>query len=209
MRNQKKRKFKRWFKNLIYLLCVFIIVSTIFFLQSEKLINLKNIYNESKSFIINIFKKNNEVKSIPLTKSEILINFFKDKLTSEGYIFSHTEIDNNNNLKLFLKNTYQDDGYLYLNIEEDPNTLWLNFLSAIKAEPLKTKLADNFSSLEYIDLRFDNKIFYKFNDTAVNITNTENKSLNNSTSSENTNQVFNPNIAIPASLNIETTSSSN
>ncbi len=39
-----------------------------------------------------------------------------------------------------------------------------NSISAITAEPLAGKLAKEFSQLEYIDLRYDNKVYYKFID---------------------------------------------
>lgn len=46
----------------------------------------------------------------------------------------------------------------------DPLTVVAQFKSAIGTEPLRTKLATSLATLEYIDVRFPNKIFYKFND---------------------------------------------
>ncbi len=46
----------------------------------------------------------------------------------------------------------------------DPLTVVAQFKSAITTEPLKTKLATDMSKLDYIDVRFPNKIFYKFSD---------------------------------------------
>ena len=40
--------------------------------------------------------------------------------------------------------------------------IWTTFISVIDAEPLKSKLKNDFKDLDYIDLRFSNKIFYKF-----------------------------------------------
>lgn len=37
-----------------------------------------------------------------------------------------------------------------------------NLQSAVSAEPLKTELAEKYTKLDYIDLRFGNKIYYKF-----------------------------------------------
>ena len=39
---------------------------------------------------------------------------------------------------------------------------WATLLSAIDTDPLKTKLADTNQTLEYLDVRFGNKVFYKF-----------------------------------------------
>jgi cell division septal protein FtsQ len=38
----------------------------------------------------------------------------------------------------------------------------VNLISALNAEPLKTKLVDSFDDLEYIDLRYEDKVYYKF-----------------------------------------------
>jgi len=37
-----------------------------------------------------------------------------------------------------------------------------NLQSTVLVEPLKTDLKDKYNSLKYIDLRFGNKIYYKF-----------------------------------------------
>jgi hypothetical protein len=44
----------------------------------------------------------------------------------------------------------------------DMARVWSNILSAIDTDPLKGRLASELESLEYIDTRFGNKIFYKF-----------------------------------------------
>ena len=40
--------------------------------------------------------------------------------------------------------------------------IFSNFVTAIDTEPLKTMYQNNFDKLLYIDLRFDNKVYYKF-----------------------------------------------
>ena len=46
------------------------------------------------------------------------------------------------------------------------DTVWSNILSAIDTDPLKSKLETKKETLEYLDARFGNKVFYKFtNDT--------------------------------------------
>jgi cell division septal protein FtsQ len=39
-----------------------------------------------------------------------------------------------------------------------------NLVAAIAVEPFATKIKKDFTNLEYIDLRYDNKVYYKFND---------------------------------------------
>ena len=46
----------------------------------------------------------------------------------------------------------------------DPLTIVSAFKVAVSTEPLKTKIANDLANLEYIDLRFPNKVFYKFRD---------------------------------------------
>lgn len=42
--------------------------------------------------------------------------------------------------------------------------VWSTLVSAIDTEPLKTKLEKNKEGLEYLDVRYGNKVFYRFND---------------------------------------------
>jgi len=44
---------------------------------------------------------------------------------------------------------------------------WSNVISAIDTEPLKGLLEKKKDKLEYIDVRFDNKVFYKFTNTVI------------------------------------------
>jgi hypothetical protein len=46
----------------------------------------------------------------------------------------------------------------------DPKKTWSTLLSAIDTDPLKSKLATEKDTLEYIDSRYGNKIFYRFSD---------------------------------------------
>jgi hypothetical protein len=41
---------------------------------------------------------------------------------------------------------------------------WTTFISAIDTEPLKSKISKEKDSLQYIDIRFGNKVFYSFSD---------------------------------------------
>lgn len=62
------------------------------------------------------------------------------------------------------------NSYVMIASGSDEARVWSNILSAIDTDPLKKSLASNLSSLEYIDARFGNKVFYKFtnkNKTAI------------------------------------------
>jgi len=62
-----------------------------------------------------------------------------------------------------LSHTKDETGYIYLNIyKHTPEETWLNFVSAVDSQVLKNLLRTDLKNLEYIDLRFGNKIFYKF-----------------------------------------------
>ncbi len=47
----------------------------------------------------------------------------------------------------------------------DPKKAWSTLVSAIDTDPLKTKLATERDLLLYLDIRFGNKVFYKFSNT--------------------------------------------
>ncbi len=51
----------------------------------------------------------------------------------------------------------------------DIKKAWSTLLSAIDTDPLKTKLTQRRETLEYLDIRFGNKVFYKFNNTPFEI----------------------------------------
>ena len=48
--------------------------------------------------------------------------------------------------------------------DADPKKVWSTIVSAIDTDPLKTKLIKNKSDLLYLDVRYGNKLFYRFND---------------------------------------------
>ncbi len=73
-------------------------------------------------------------------------------------------------MKIFLKNENDNSSYIYINTNDKAEYVWITFVSAIDAEPLKTKLKNKLTKLDYIDLRFSNKVFYKFKDEILDIT---------------------------------------
>ncbi len=48
--------------------------------------------------------------------------------------------------------------------DSDYKKVWSTLLSAIDTDPLKTKIATNKERLEYLDVRYGNKVFYRFSD---------------------------------------------
>ena len=50
--------------------------------------------------------------------------------------------------------------------ENDYKKVWSTLVSAIDTDPLKTKLTEDKNNLEYLDVRYGNKVFYRFSDMA-------------------------------------------
>lgn len=50
--------------------------------------------------------------------------------------------------------------------ETDFKKTWSTLVSAVDTDPLKSKLANNKEGLHYLDVRYGNKVFYRFNDMA-------------------------------------------
>ncbi len=48
--------------------------------------------------------------------------------------------------------------------DTDKKKVWSTLVSAIDTDPLKSKLEKNKEGLEYLDARYGNKVFYRFND---------------------------------------------
>lgn len=59
---------------------------------------------------------------------------------------------------------YSDEhtGYLVAPLDASFTKLWSTLLSAVDTEPLKSSMMTKKSSFAYIDLRYGNKVFYKF-----------------------------------------------
>ena len=51
---------------------------------------------------------------------------------------------------------------IFFFMNADFATIANNLISALENEPLKTDFKEKYSSLEYLDARFDNKVFFKF-----------------------------------------------
>lgn len=53
---------------------------------------------------------------------------------------------------------------VFLSQDSDFKKVWSTLVSAVDTDPLKTKLSTNREGLIYLDVRYGNKVFYRFND---------------------------------------------
>lgn len=172
----KKRKLKRGFKIFLWFFIFAIIVFSLFFLNYKRVIDLNIAYKDTKNTVVSffqLFKKMDVSSTMSESPDEDLNDFselFKARLSSKGLEFaSSSVVEPNGDMKIYINNTHNDLGYIYVSTKDRAEYVWITFVSAIDAEPLKSKIVNNLNKLEYIDLRFGNKIFYKFNDGMIDI----------------------------------------
>ncbi len=171
---KKKRRLKPFVKLILFIL----FLGIIFFILYKQ-----NFFSSAKSFFQKsylsvknlIYYKN--INSNSETKEESDNNFvsvFKKRLPSQNISFASSTLMPNGDMKIFLKNTKDEVGYLFVNTKDNVEEVWTTFASVLIADPIKNLFTKNLSDLNYIDLRFKNKVFYKFN------------GVNNSNSAPNT-----------------------
>jgi hypothetical protein len=73
-------------------------------------------------------------------------------------------LDKDGEADILLSSESANGPKIIFKIDSDYQKMAENLQAAISTEPLQTKLKSNFSSLLYIDLRFGNKVYYKFNE---------------------------------------------
>ncbi len=73
-------------------------------------------------------------------------------------------IEEGENLKIFLSRdqVLTNGPYVTIKKNSDFQKMAENLKAAIETDPLKSKFKNEYSKLEYIDLRFGNKVYYKF-----------------------------------------------
>ncbi len=163
-KNKKKRKLKKGFKIFLYLILFIIILILIFIFKNK-------ILNSYKYYIAKIYTKE-KILNIENMSNDEFTNIFRMRLPSQNMDYSYTgEIEENGDMKIFLKNT--KDAYIYVNTKDDADYVWITFVSAIDGEPLKSSINKSFEDLNYIDLRFGNKVFYKFYNNSVELNNND------------------------------------
>lgn len=115
-------------------------------------------------FFGNIERKENILGSsfVPNMFSNLI--FFKKSLESMDLKPSAFFVNNIGELNVFFstRSSLLDGPMFMLKMDADFNKVLENLEASLSTEPLKSKFANNYSSLEYIDLRFGNKVYFKF-----------------------------------------------
>ncbi len=89
---------------------------------------------------------------------------FKDALKDMGLKPAVLYIADNGDIKLYLSRTHMESMGPEINFKKDSDFQKIaeNLKAALTTEPLQTKFKKEYSNLEYIDLKFSNKVYYKF-----------------------------------------------
>lgn len=98
----------------------------------------------------------NEIKSI---------TDFMERVTTRLFDVSFVEITKDNDIYFYNK---ERDTAVKYHKGDNIDILWNTLISALDTEPLSDLLQNKKSTLEYIDLRFGNKVFYKFKEESKN-----------------------------------------
>lgn len=90
----------------------------------------------------------------------ILLQDTLDKINLEVYsIF----VKDDGDTEIFLgKSLSNDNPKILFKTEDNILNIIQNLKASVSADPLKSRIEKEYSSLLYIDLRFDNKVYYKF-----------------------------------------------
>lgn len=86
------------------------------------------------------------------------------ELSAVLFPIEHIDIDDYDDIRLYDKSKRSA---IILRTSSDMDKIWSNVLSAIDTDPLKSKLTSKNETLEYLDTRFGNKVFYKFGNGAA------------------------------------------
>lgn len=191
MENNLKNK-KRKLKPFVKVILVLILLSITFFI-----IYKSNFISSAKTFFQNGYTKIKNVIPHKDPDSEInqssddtnndFISVFKKRLPSQNIAFASSTLMPNGDLKIFIKNTKDNAGYIYVNTKDNVEEVWTTFASVLIADPVKNLLNTDLTNLNYVDLRFKNKVFYKFN----NLTNPSSTSIATSTNASTSSTTIN------------------
>lgn len=183
---KKKRKLKPFVK--IILILIGIIIAFIFLYKINFFSSAKNFFQNSfvniKSSITDMFSKkdadtDSEIKENSKNPDDQFVSVFKKRLPSQDISFASSTILPNGDMKIFLKNTKNEAGYLYVNTKDNVEEVWNTFASILISDQFKKLISTDLPNLNYVDLRFKNKVFYKFN----NLTNPSSVLISTSTAS--------------------------
>ena len=178
----KKRKLKPFVKVILFLLFFGIIFFIVY--KSNFISSAKTFFQNGYTKIKNIMPgkdPDSETEEVSDETNNDFISVFKKRLPSQNIAFASSSLMPNGDLKIFIKNTKDSAGYIYVNTKDNVEEVWTTFASILIADPVKNLLNTNLTNLNYVDLRFKNKVFYKFN----NLTNTSTESVATSTTTIN------------------------
>ncbi len=88
---------------------------------------------------------------------------FVEKVDTVFFPIHFINIDENGDVRLY---DSAHATYIAFTRTENLDRVWSNLLSAIDTEPLKSKMVDPSTHIQYLDARFGNKVFYKFTNTS-------------------------------------------
>ncbi|MBX4215815.1 hypothetical protein KW797_02620 [Candidatus Parcubacteria bacterium] len=88
----------------------------------------------------------------------VLLGDFVRKVAMLSLAPSYLVKKEDGDMELFLK----EGGKVALSLKEDMEKMFSNLESALLADPLKSDMEKRRTALDYIDLRFGNKVFFKF-----------------------------------------------
>jgi hypothetical protein len=89
---------------------------------------------------------------------------FKDRIESFGLHPSAFWLDNIGDANFFLVSKSNQKPEIIFKIDADLEKVAENLQAALTTEPLQSKFKNKYGLLQYIDLRYGNKVFYKFNE---------------------------------------------
>lgn len=122
-------------------------------------------------------------------KLESISTFAKKLETTLMQVKSITIDENSDVSYIFLEN----NSYVITNLKDDTDILWSTLISAVTTDPLENTLNLSKKSLLYIDLRFGNKVFYKFGKSGSMSTTTNETNISTTTSLYDTRILAKPN----------------
>ncbi len=136
----------------------------------------KFVNNTKKDDLISNLQQSNEAKNLILIKDYNIPNLTLATSTSisskdKEYIYTFIKRLDGNTKEKVISVYYDNYKDVYLRIEKgeirintlnDIDIVWNDYLSAIGDSKLSYKLKNERDNLDYLDLRFPNKLFYKF-----------------------------------------------
>lgn len=87
---------------------------------------------------------------------------FKNNLEAMEFKPVALHLKDDGDAELFLKSSKTPEPKIIFRADADPQILIENLSAALDTEPLKTRMQKEYSKLEYLDLRFENKVYSKF-----------------------------------------------